>query len=113
METLMILLIGVLFAVGVFLVLSKNLLKIILGLSILAHGTHLLILTMGGLKKGMPPLLIEGEHLSYTDPLPQALILTAIVINFAVTALLLVLVYRSYQDLGAENIEQLRGTEDE
>ncbi|MEG6522287.1 Na(+)/H(+) antiporter subunit C [Desulfotomaculum sp. 1211_IL3151] len=113
METLMALLIGVLFAVGVFLVLSKNLLKIILGTSILAHGTHLLILTMGGLKKGMPPLLLKGEDLSYTDPLPQALILTAIVINFAVTAFLLVLVYRIYQDLGADNIEQLRGTADE
>lgn len=112
MEILMALLVGVLFTVGVYLLLTKNLLRIILGISILAHGTHLLILTMGGLKTGMPPLLI-GENGSYTDPLPQALILTAIVINFAVTAFLLVLIYRSYRVLGTDNIDKLRGSADE
>ncbi|AQS58990.1 Na(+)/H(+) antiporter subunit C [Desulforamulus ferrireducens] len=112
METLMAILIGVLFTVGVYLLLSKNFLRIILGTSILAHGTHLLIITMGGLKKGMPPI-ISGKNVAYTDPLPQALILTAIVINFAVTALFLVLAYRSYQELGTDNIEKIRSIADE
>ncbi len=105
-------LIGILFAVGTFLLLSKSLLRIILGTSIIGHGVHLLLITMGGLKKGSPPLL-SLESFSYTDSLPQALILTAIVINFAVTAFLLVLAYRTYRELGTDDTDQLRGLNDE
>ncbi|MBY0098248.1 Na(+)/H(+) antiporter subunit C [Mesobacillus maritimus] len=112
METLMAITIGFLFSLGTYLVLTKSLIRIILGTSIIGHGVNLLILTMGGLKTGGPPLL-GGEDLSYTDALPQALILTAIVINFAVTALFLVLAYRSYKTLRTDDMEQLRGYEDE
>lgn len=112
METLMSVLVGILFTIGTYLVLTKSLLRIILGTAVIGHGVHLLILTMGGLKKGMPPLLDAG-HTAFTDALPQALILTAIVINFAVTALFLVLAYRAYQVLGTDDMDQLRGTEDE
>lgn len=112
METLISIIIGILFTVGVYLVLSKNVLRVILGTSVIAHGTNLLIITMGGLKNGGPPLL--GDHaVAYMDPLPQALILTAIVINFAITAIFLVLAYRTYAVLGTDNTEQLRGSNDE
>jgi multicomponent Na+:H+ antiporter subunit C len=104
--------IGILFAVGTYLILSKTLLRIILGTSIIGHGVNLLLLTMGGLKKGGPPLL-GLNTLTFTDPLPQALILTAIVINFATTALFLVLSYRAYKVLGTDDVEQLRGYNDE
>lgn len=70
----------------------------------------MLILTMGGLKKGAAPLLGENAP-SYTDPIPQALILTAIVISFGVTAFFLVLAYRAYQELGTDNMDRMRGTE--
>lgn len=112
METMMSVLVGILFAIGVYLILTKSLLRIILGTSILGHGVNLLIITMGGLKKGGPPLL-GLKDLSFTDPLPQALLLTAIVINFATTALFLVLSYRAYKMLGTDDTEQLRGIEDE
>ncbi len=112
METLMSVIIGVLFAIGVYLLLAKSLLRIILGTSIIAHGTHLLIITMGGLKSGAPALLGE-KAAAFTDPLPQALILTAIVINFALTAFLLVLAYRAYLTLGTDNMEQLRSSKNE
>ncbi|NLC77801.1 MAG: Na(+)/H(+) antiporter subunit C [Clostridia bacterium] len=112
METLMSVVIGLLFTIGVYLVLSKNLLRIILGTSIISHGANLLIITMGGLKNGGPALLGEGAG-SFMDPLPQALILTAIVINFAMTAFLMVLAYRSYTDLGTDQIHELRGAHDE
>ena len=110
METLITLLVGVLVAVGVYLLLSKEMLRIILGTAILSHAINLLLLTMGGLKKGDVPLLTETAA-EYTDALPQALILTAIVINFAVTAFLLVLSYRVYQE--SSRGPGLRGRQDE
>ncbi|TDL66166.1 Na(+)/H(+) antiporter subunit C [Rhodococcus qingshengii] len=112
METLMSILVGILFAIGVYLILTKTLLRIILGTSILGHGVNLLIITMGGLKKGGPPLL-GVKNLTYADSLPQALLLTAIVINFATTALFLVLSYRAYKVLGTDDTEQLRGIKNE
>jgi multicomponent Na+:H+ antiporter subunit C len=112
METLMSIFVGILFSIGVYLILTKSLLRIILGTSILGHGVNLLIITMGGLKKGGPPLL-GFENLTYADSLPQALLLTAIVINFATTALFLVLSYRAYTVLGTDNTEQMKGNDDE
>ncbi|ASV68861.1 Na(+)/H(+) antiporter subunit C [Cytobacillus sp. FSL W7-1323] len=112
METLMSILIGVLFTIGTYLILTKSLIRIILGTSIISHGVHLLILTMGGLKSGGPPLL-GIDTTTFTDALPQALILTAIVINFATTALFLVLSYRAYQELGTDNTAEMRGDENE
>lgn len=112
MELYMSIAIGVLFTVGVYLVLSKSLLRIILGTSLLTHGIHLLLLTMSRLKTGAAPLLGQ-EAESYVDPLPQALILTSIVISFGVTSFFFVLAYKAYQKLGTDDIEQLRGKEDE
>ena len=86
METLITILVGVLVTVAVYLLLSKSLVRVILGTAILSHAVHLLLMTMGGLKKGAVPLLGENAE-SYTDALPQALILTAIVISFAVTSI--------------------------
>jgi multicomponent Na+:H+ antiporter subunit C len=109
-EIVMAIVIGILFMTATYLMLSKSLLRIIIGTSLLSHGAHLLILTMGGLKRGSAPLL--GEHAkSYVDPLPQALILTAIVISFGVTSFFLVLAYRAYQELGTDNTDRLRGTQ--
>ncbi|WP_338473251.1 Na(+)/H(+) antiporter subunit C [Niallia sp. XMNu-256] len=112
METVMSIVVGLFFTIGTYLILSKNLLRIIFGSSIISHGINLLILTMGGLKTGGPPLLSEKIHI-FTDGLPQALILTAIVINFAVTAFLLVLSYKIYKVYGTDDLELLRGNEDE
>ncbi len=111
METLMSLLIGVFFTVGTYLVLTKSLLRVIMGTAVISHAVHLLLITMGGLKGGAP--LLSGNADSYTDSLPQALILTAIVINFGVVAFFLVLAYRTYQETGTDDMDQLRGMEDE
>lgn len=112
MESLMMILIGVLVTVGTYLILSRNLIRVILGTAVLSHAVHLLILTMGGLKKGVVPLLSQSEG-PFTDALPQALILTAIVISFATTALLLVLAYRTYKMNGSDDLQELRGMSDE
>lgn len=104
--------IGVLFMAGTYMILSRSLLRIILGTSLLTHGLHLLIMTMAGLKTGQAPVLSDDAS-AYTDPLPQALILTSIVISFGVTSFFLVLAYRSYKQLNTDDMEQLRGQEDE
>ncbi|WP_318617876.1 Na(+)/H(+) antiporter subunit C [Sporosarcina sp. YIM B06819] len=112
METLITILVGVLVTVAVYLLLSRNLIRVILGTAILSHAVHLLLMTMGGLKKGSVPLLGENAG-NYTDALPQALILTAIVISFAVTSFLLVLAYRTYKETGSDDLSALRGIDDE
>ncbi|KON67125.1 monovalent cation/H+ antiporter subunit C [Peribacillus butanolivorans] len=113
MELLMAIVIGILFMSATYLMLSKSILRIIIGTGLLSHGAHLLILTMGGLKGGSVPLLSDkvASYVDYVDPLPQALILTAIVISFGVTSFLLVLAYRTYQELGTDDMEEMRGTE--
>lgn len=108
METFIIIISGVLFTIATYLILNKNLLRIILGLTLFSHATHLMLMAINGLKKGAAPLLGENAE-SYTDPIPQALILTSIVISFALTALLLVLGYRTYIELGTDNMRKLKG----
>lgn len=110
MELIMAVLAGILFTTGVYNLLQKQLLRIIIGTGLISHGAHLFILTMGELKTGAPPVLTEGVE-NYTDPLPQALILTSIVISFGVTSLLLVLAYRAAKINGTDNMEELRGTD--
>ncbi|WP_020619839.1 Na(+)/H(+) antiporter subunit C [Paenibacillus daejeonensis] len=112
MELLMLIVIAVLFGVGTYLLLSRSLLKVVASLMLLSHGVHLLILTMSGLREGAPPLLDESGT-GATDPLPQALILTAIVISFGLTAFLIVLAYRTYKAHDTEDLEQLRGEPNE
>lgn len=112
MEILISIAIGVLFMVGTYLLLTKSILRVIIGLMLLSHGAHLLLLTMAGLQRGAAPLLNVAAD-AYADPLPQALILTAIVISFGVTAFLLVLAYRTYKEHKTDDLDQLRGSDNE
>ncbi|CEA05998.1 Na(+)/H(+) antiporter subunit C [Metalysinibacillus saudimassiliensis] len=112
MEFIMAFVIGFLFMAAVYLMLSRSLLRIIIGTGLLSHGAHLLILTMGGLGGSAPPVLADGVE-DFADPLPQALILTAIVISFGVTAFFLVLAYRSYQELNTDDISEMKGGDEE
>lgn len=112
MEVLISVVIGVLFTTSTYLILSKNMTRVIIGTAVISHGVHLLLLTMGGLKLGAPPLLGQEASL-YTDPLPQALILTAIVINFGVTAFILVLAYKVYGVHKTDDLDQMRGVEND
>ncbi len=103
MGALFSLLIGVLVAAGVFLLLSRTIIRVVLGLAFIGYGVNLAILTVAGLDQASPPLLtVPGP---YVDPLPQALILTAIVIGFATTALLLTVALRAYQVAGHDDVE--------
>lgn len=85
---------AVLFGVGTYLVLQRKLSRIIIGLGLLTHGANVLLITSG--RRGVPAIVGRGDANAFSDPLPQALALTAIVITFAVTTLLLALAYRSW-----------------
>lgn len=111
MEIIMAFVCGFLFMAAVYLILSRSLLRIIIGTGLLSHGAHLLILTMGGLGGKAPPVLADGVT-DFADPIPQALILTAIVISFGVTAFTLVLAYRAYQELKTDDITEMKGSDE-
>lgn len=106
--------IGVLFAGGLYMMLRRNLVKVLIGLLILGHAVNLVVFTLGRLVRGSPPLIPEGEVSlipPYADPVPQALILTAIVISFSVTAFAVILLRQAYLSLGTDDLNQLRTTE--
>ncbi|MCI0142398.1 Na(+)/H(+) antiporter subunit C [Arthrobacter bambusae] len=87
---------GVLYACGIYLILERSLTRVLLGLMLLANATNLLILATGGYA-GLAPLFSKStDPRDYNDPLPQALILTSIVISFAVTAFMLGIIYRTW-----------------
>lgn len=114
MAVLLSLLVGVLVGSGVYMMLRRSIVKLIIGLSLLSHGVNLLIFTVGGLERGDPPLIAEGAKTltgQYADPLPQALILTAIVIGFGLQAFALVLVKAVYRSIGTDDLDQLRTTD--
>jgi multicomponent Na+:H+ antiporter subunit C len=99
---------GLLFALGTFLVLRRDVVRVVWGVAIFGQAANVYLVTMGGLA-GSPPVL--GHHASghgaVTDPLVQALVLTAIVIGFGTTAFALVLTYRVYQEHGTIDVRQL------
>jgi multicomponent Na+:H+ antiporter subunit C len=83
-----------LFTIGTYLILQRKLSRIIIGLALLTHGANVLLIGSG--QRGEPPLIGEGGTKAFSDPLPQALALTSIVITFGVTTLLLALAFRSW-----------------
>lgn len=116
MEVALAVLVGVFFTVAIYLILSKSVIRMLLGVAILGNATNLLIFTAGRLTREVPPIVIDGEAqliAPYANPLPQALILTAIVIGFALFTFLLVLGYRAYQELDADNTDTMRLAEPE
>ena len=94
--------VGVLFATGTYLLLRRSPVRLILGLGLLGHGVNLLLFDTSSLKEGLPPIVLDPANVAneldrFVDPLPQALILTAIVISFAITAFVIVLVNRRHR----------------
>lgn len=115
MEILLAIMTGILYAAGIYLILRRSLVKLIIGIVILGNGVNLLIFLMGGLVKGSPPLIPEdGTALEglYADPVPQALILTAIVISFGLQSFAIVLIKRAYKVLKTDDIDTMNKTDD-
>lgn len=116
METGVSVLIGLFFMVSVYLMLSKQLVRILLGIAILGNSVNMLIFTNGRLTREVPPLIpshLYTPEIATANPLPQALVLTAIVISFSFFAFLLVLAFRAYQELGTDEVNKMRVAEPE
>ena len=114
METTLAILVGALFAISVYLLLSGSLIRLILGVFVLGNATHLLIFVTGRLTRENRPLIdasLKYAEPGIANPLPQALILTAIVIRFSLFAFLLVLAYRAHQSLGTIDTDEMRVAE--
>jgi multicomponent K+:H+ antiporter subunit C len=110
--------IGGLVGAGVWLLLRRRTFQVVIGLSLISYGVNLFIFSTGGLRVAAAPLLVEGAPGNldtHADPLPQALVLTAIVISFAMTALLLVVLLAARGLTGTDHVDgrELRRRSDE
>jgi multicomponent Na+:H+ antiporter subunit C len=114
MNLLLAVIVGTLYGTGVYLMMRRSVVKLIIGLALLSHGSNLLIFLMGGLTRGQPPIIRAGAKYVAAvpaDPLPQALILTAIVIGFGVMAFAVVLIRRVHQTIGTADLDELQATD--
>jgi multicomponent Na+:H+ antiporter subunit C len=110
MEILLALASGVLYAAGIYLMLRRRLAQLIIGIGLLSNGTNLLIFTAGGITRARPPVIPAGAQVlvaPYADPVPQALVLTAIVIGFGLLAFSLVLAHRVHETVGTDDVDDV------
>jgi multicomponent Na+:H+ antiporter subunit C len=110
MLILLAVIIGFLYAASIYMFLRRSIVKLVLGIIFLSHATNLLLFVTGGLRSGEPAFVRSDGSVdlaTISDPLPQALILTAIVIGLGVTAFSLVLVYRFNKETGAVDLDEL------
>ena len=115
MQTLLAIVVGVLFACGFYLMLRRNLLRFIFGLMLISNGANLLILSAGRLNRAAPPFIAESANIpseTVVNALPQALVLTAIVISFGLTAFALTLLWRSFESLHTLDTDELAQPEE-
>lgn len=105
------LVVGVLFATSIYLMLSRNTQRVAIGFIILSNGVNLMVLSVSGLPAGAAPPLVHGEYaqgIVYADPLPQAFILTAIVIGLGTAAFLLAMAAKAHLELGTDELQVRR-----
>lgn len=111
MEPVIAILVGLFLAAASYLMLSRALVRVLLGIVVLGNAVNLLIFVAGRLTRATPPIVPAGQAAPvgyFANPLPQALILTAIVIGFAMFAFLIVLALRAYQEMDADDTDHMR-----
>ncbi len=114
MEAIFSVLVGIFFSVAIYLMLSRHSVRLLLGIAILGNAVNLLLFTAGRLTREVPPIIGAGENTlasTAANPLPQALILTAIVISFCFFCFLAVLVWRAFQTLKTDDTNDMRAAE--
>ena len=110
MEVLVASAIGVLTAAGIYMILRLRTFPVVVGMSLLSYAVNVFLFATGRIAVNMPPVLDPYGDASYTDPLPQALVLTAIVISFAMTAFVIMLALKARAELGDDRVDGNRST---
>lgn len=114
MEIVLAIVVGILYTTGVYLMLRRSILKFIIGLIFMSNATNLLVFLSAGLVPGSP-VFIDGKKVNtevMADPLPQALVLTAIVIGLGIVVFTLALKYKFFELTGTDDLDQLKKTDD-
>lgn len=114
MELVFAITIGILYATGAYMLLRRSVIKIIIGILLISQAVNLLLFTAHGLTWGEPAFVPPGEStppLGVVDPLPQALILTAIVISFGTLAFTVIMIQQTKQAVGTDDLDKLKGTD--
>jgi multicomponent Na+:H+ antiporter subunit C len=114
MEIILPFLIGILFAAGLYLILHQHFFKLILGLILFGLATNLFLFVIGRLTRGGSAIIAQDQSAAsepFADPVPQALLLTAIVIGFGIQAFAIVLIKRVYQSFGTNNLDDMNTTD--
>jgi len=114
MDYILAALVGLFIALGIYLLLSRSVIRMLIGMTIFGNGVNLLIFTAGRVTREIAPIIppgLDAPEGPIANPLPQALILTAIVIGFSMFSFLLVLAFRAYQSLDADNTDAMRVAE--
>lgn len=114
MEVVFSILTGGLYALAIYMILRRSMVKLIIGFILLSHATNLLIFTCSRLIKGKTPIIPADQNEitgQVADPLPQALILTAIVISFGLIAFAIVLIKRVYRTVGSDDLDKMTSTD--
>ena len=114
MESLLAILIGILVTTGIYCFLQRSLVRLVIGVMLLSQAANLIIFSAAGLTMKKPAIIPDGAQImtgTYADPLPQAIVLTAIVIGFAFVAFLLALLHRAYKTLKTDDVEKLNTTD--
>lgn len=113
MEIILAILVGVLYAAGVYMLLRRSILKFIIGIIFISNATNLLVFMASGLIRGKPAFVSDNvsKAVDLADPLPQALVLTAIVIGFGIVVFTLTLKFKFFQVTGTDDLDQLKQTD--
>ncbi|RTR03810.1 Na+/H+ antiporter subunit C [Halomonas nitroreducens] len=114
MEPVLAVTIGILFAAAIYMMLRRSIVKLVIGLMLLSNAANLLVFVTAGLTRDAPPLVPPGMSMPagvVADPLPQALVLTAIVISFGVLSFAVVLVHRAWEVVRTDDLDQLKETD--
>jgi len=114
MKLVIIFIVCILLTTGFYMILRRSIIKLVIGITLISHAANLIIFTAANITRFNPPVIprnLEQAPVPFADPIPQALILTAIVISFALTAFSVVLIKRIYQSSGSEDSNAINSTD--
>jgi multicomponent Na+:H+ antiporter subunit C len=114
MEVVLSIVIGALYAASLYMMMRRSIVKLIIGIALLSHAANLLVFTVGRLVRAAPPIIAQDKTMLaglFADPVPEALILTAIVIGFGLQAFAIVLIRRSHETVGTDDLDEMQSTD--